>query len=418
MDLVVFTSSYTVNGNVFLEEEVLRAQRAFDKIIIVSLDKTPGAKPLTVPENGKLIRPRQNYSLVKRLFRSLTYVFKPRVIKEFFSGIRERGIKQAGKIFFYLISAEDVLMCLKKNEKLWLGDKENTVYYSYWLDAAAFYLCKYLRPQGFTCIAKAHGGDCFYDRGFHEYMVAELKGLNAVCPASAAGRNDILAHYLDKVPELQRKLRTFRLGIKIDRDFKIPAYKSKVTKHIVTCSNMVAVKRLDVLVEALKICGEKGLNIKWTHFGSGELEEDIKGRAEEMLGEFKNIHFEFMGRTDNSAIRDYYKTQNPDLFINCSKSEGIPVSIMEAMMYGIPVLAGNVGGIGEILDDKSGILLPGMAEAESLASAIEKIFALADSQHEALSRQAREKVLNDFDAEKNYDEFFEFVKETHRKNRD
>jgi len=48
-----------------------------------------------------------------------------------------------------------------------------------------------------------------------------------------------------------------------------------------------------------------------------------------------------------------------DIFINTSLHEGIPMSILEAMAHGIPVIAPKVGGIPEILDDgKDGYLLP------------------------------------------------------------
>ncbi|NCO54621.1 MAG: glycosyltransferase, partial [Bacteroidetes bacterium] len=46
-----------------------------------------------------------------------------------------------------------------------------------------------------------------------------------------------------------------------------------------------------------------------------------------------------------------------DLFINVSESEGIPVSIMEALSAGIPVIATNVGGTNEIVNNDVGFLI-------------------------------------------------------------
>lgn len=41
-----------------------------------------------------------------------------------------------------------------------------------------------------------------------------------------------------------------------------------------------------------------------------------------------------------------------------SLSEGIPVSIMEAISFGIPIIATNVGGNAEIVNDETGVLIP------------------------------------------------------------
>ncbi|MGZ5247769.1 MAG: glycosyltransferase, partial [Flavitalea sp.] len=46
-----------------------------------------------------------------------------------------------------------------------------------------------------------------------------------------------------------------------------------------------------------------------------------------------------------------------DLFLNVSESEGVPVSIMEAMSAGLPVIATNVGGTREIVDGSNGVLV-------------------------------------------------------------
>jgi len=52
--------------------------------------------------------------------------------------------------------------------------------------------------------------------------------------------------------------------------------------------------------------------------------------------------------------------QRLDLYLNTSLHEGIPISVLEAMSYGIPVIASNVGGMAEILDNAvEGYLIEG-----------------------------------------------------------
>lgn len=56
-----------------------------------------------------------------------------------------------------------------------------------------------------------------------------------------------------------------------------------------------------------------------------------------------------------------------DLVVNCSKNEGTPVSLLEAMVAGVPVLAAPVGGIPELLRQaETGTLLEGIAPRQIL----------------------------------------------------
>jgi glycosyltransferase involved in cell wall biosynthesis len=57
--------------------------------------------------------------------------------------------------------------------------------------------------------------------------------------------------------------------------------------------------------------------------------------------------------------------QGIDLYLNTSLHEGMPMTILEAMSYGIPVVAPNVGGLKEMLEDgKEGYLVNGREPEE------------------------------------------------------
>ena len=72
----------------------------------------------------------------------------------------------------------------------------------------------------------------------------------------------------------------------------------------------------------------------------------------------------FTGPISNNKVFELYRTTPIDLFINVSKSEGIPVSIMEALSVSIPVLATNCGGIEEIVNNEVGYIISSDPSAE------------------------------------------------------
>ena len=83
-----------------------------------------------------------------------------------------------------------------------------------------------------------------------------------------------------------------------------------------------------------------------------------------------------------------------DVYINTSVHEGIPMSVLEAMSYGLPVVVPKVGGFPEIVEDGVSGYLVGGREPEIFA---DKIFALLQPDvRELMSRLARQRVKESF----------------------
>ena len=100
-----------------------------------------------------------------------------------------------------------------------------------------------------------------------------------------------------------------------------------------------------------------------------------------------------------------------DLFINVSEYEGIPVSIMEAISAGIPVIATDVGGTSEIIDEKFGKLIPKDFKVEYLAEIITKFHFKSFEEKNEMRNSARLFWNEKFNAEKNYNEFAKYLLE-------
>ena len=98
------------------------------------------------------------------------------------------------------------------------------------------------------------------------------------------------------------------------------------------------------------------------------------------------------------------------MFINCSESEGIPVSIMEALSFGIPVIATNVGGTSEVvIDGYNGFLL----DKDFLEIDLKQMIVdfLNSSEDFILEKRTNARIFweNNYDAEKNYTEFYKRI---------
>ena len=82
-----------------------------------------------------------------------------------------------------------------------------------------------------------------------------------------------------------------------------------------------------------------------------------------------------------------------DVLVHPSLAEGTPNSVIEAMAHGVPVIASRVGGIPDIIDDESGILVP-PGDAAALAEAMRLLAAdPARRQQMGIAAKARHQKL-------------------------
>jgi glycosyltransferase involved in cell wall biosynthesis len=136
----------------------------------------------------------------------------------------------------------------------------------------------------------------------------------------------------------------------------------------VTVANLRAGKNYPGLLEAAKLVVDRGLPVRFAAAGQGPLEAELRAlHASSGLGE----RFRLLGYRDDATRL----IAGSDVFVLASHHEGLPVTVMEALTLGVPVVAPAVGGLGEVVNSgENGLLVaPGspVALADAIAHAIE-----------------------------------------------
>ena len=167
---------------------------------------------------------------------------------------------------------------------------------------------------------------------------------------------------------------------------------------IVMPAVLLPYKGHEYALDAARLLLERGRsNFRWRFYGEGILKPLLAQRIRDLgLTHVADL----AGGIDNQQIRELYRTSQVDMVVLTSAvvdgvEEGIPVALMEAMSYGIPVIATDSGDTEELIGDGAGIVIP-QRNAEAVADAIEQLMA-----SESLRRELIQKGLTKIDQEFN-----------------
>ena len=234
-------------------------------------------------------------------------------------------------------------------------------------------------------------------------MKFSAETLNAIFFISEHGRK----YFADKTKTNDHNLILSRLGIEKQKPEK-PLTGKTDTFTVVSCSNLVPLKRIDLLIYSLEMLNTDK-QIEWLQFGNGILKDELKDLAGKRLGTLNRINYHFMGQYPNSELLDYYSTHNINLFVSTSSTEGIPVSIMEAQSFGIPVIATDTGGVKELVVEGTGTLLPVNFKPVDLAKYIQYYAELPEVEMNKKKMNAFNNWKLNFNAALNYKDFVKKV---------
>ncbi|MEM1757557.1 MAG: glycosyltransferase family 4 protein [Candidatus Bathyarchaeia archaeon] len=180
--------------------------------------------------------------------------------------------------------------------------------------------------------------------------------------------------YVMRLGANPNKIRLIYNGVDLNRFKPAIVPKEQIRKElglpadkfiVLTVRRLVYKNGIDYLLEAARIAVEKNQRMLFIVAGSGPDREKIRAKVMEYD---LNRHFSLLGFVPDELLPKYYHAS--DVFALPSKSgEGMPLVLLEAMACALPVVATDVGGTSEIINDKCGKLVP-PNDAETFARAL------------------------------------------------
>lgn len=265
---------------------------------------------------------------------------------------------------------------------------EEITLYSFWLyDSVYLAFIKKLMPSVWI-VNRAHGGDIFEEQPTLKNKVLlrpfQFKGIDKIITVSKDG-----AGYLKKkYPQFSEKISTIYLGTASHNDIN-PFPENTFT--VVSCSHVRNVKRVDKIAETML---HLPFPVRWIHIGNENSQDRHTDKSidnyltlKDKIAEAENVKFVTMGNVPHADILEFYKSTPVNVFISLSETEGIPVSMMECISYGIPVISTDVGGCREIVTEKTGLLLHADASIAEICDTV-----TAFQTHTLNTKEARKSI--------------------------
>lgn len=385
------------------------AKSQYDKIYYVNTKYPKFADEFCDDQNIVFLYPTKkgrNLAKIKALFR----VFRVSTMKNIFHCFVDKGIKIKYLKSFLVGLSSDACIRPIADKIIWKHNQDKITVLSTWFAYCAYSAaCLKKKHKHIKAVSLAHSYEILVIRDplvpYH-FVDFKHKYLDGIYFIADAMRSMYLEGVGNLSKEYQDRMHVCHLGSY--KEFPVTNKPNSEIFNICTCSRVIPLKRLDVLICALedwhngKIC--------WTHLGDGSQMDELKIKAQKTMSKNPLVEIVFKGFVPNNEVESYYATNPVDLFINLSTIEGLPISIMEAISYGIPVIATNVGGTKEIVCEEVGLLLPQNITPKLVLESISKFYEKTEKERQQIRLSAYNYWKNNFDASNNLNILFELIK--------
>ncbi|WP_187995459.1 glycosyltransferase [Schaalia sp. JY-X159] len=388
--LIMLTNQFpdSRGDSTFICNEIDGLADHFNQVLIWSYD-TPSGPLVTVPENVKYMGPMSQRStgwLSSRMHvaHSVSYCLK--LLRD---DLKHRSVPsptQWARAVVHALRASSAAVVIENHLKKVGIPLSETYLYGFWGMNGGLPLALLGSSSKGSCV-RLHGYDIYEERthGYIPFRHLMFENADLVFPISSNGAQYLAAHY----PGYRNRISVQRLGTK-DHGAGVGA--SRDVARVVSCSSIIPLKRVPLIFEVLAAAAAAApYPLEWIHFGGGSGLEEVRKLVTTTA--HPNLLVDLRGPVPNAELMDFYSRTPVDAFINLSETEGVPVSIMEAMSFDIPVVATDVGGTPELFcaGNSTGVLLPASPSAKKAADAVLEVI----EKRESYSPRSRWKDLCD-----------------------
>ncbi len=355
--LFLITNSYPLGGRTeegFINPELKSLLLSFNKIIIIPdhIEENCNNYEINIPNIDVDTSYALNHDYVVEPKRLLWTLLK---WKCFFILIRElKRIRSKKEFFSYLAFYRNAFDFAKWFITKYSDSSDNICCYTFWFHTNTTGLAMASEKIRMRLFSRAHRYDIFDDQvtfRSHELRKYTLSKLQQLFPCSMNGANYLKNHY----PEFKSIIKTSFLGS--IRKYPVAQFEPTSEITFLSCARMHKVKRIHLIPKFISQLALKhpNQNFTWIHVGDGDEMEKIKDIIKST--KLPNLQISLLGALPNDDVHKLYISRKIDWNILLSSNEGLPITLCESISYGVPVIATNVGGVSELVNPTTGILL-------------------------------------------------------------
>lgn len=406
--LILFTNRFPFHqGEEFIENEIPYLSANFHQVLIIS-NSTGATVQKTLPDNVIAeqcsLQPLGRMKYLHYLFMVFSVSFFRELMRMLFQYKIAPTRQRVGLLMEYLLDGRRYKKAYLHLISRYKEKDRQCLLYNYWMNQSSLGAVKVKHKINSKIIIRAHRYDLYFEHQSANYIPCRKEIFNQadyICFIAEEG-----LRYFSKKHDIREKekLVVYPLGVQTN----LPVDKRRILKaNMVSCSYINPAKRLSLLLEALQELKNK--EVTWTHIGGGDHFDRFKEEVFHQLSGCDGVSASLTGNLPNQDVRRLLREGGFKVFVNVSSSEGLPVSIMEAMATGIPVVATRVGGVSEIVNNSNGRLLSPDPSPGEIADALAFFLDMKEEMWEKFSFNAYETWRNHFSDEKNYGAFITFL---------